>query len=91
MVQIRQLESKYRLAHINLPRDRLAFQRTHELLVSNDFREHPTNLLNRIKTEKLAGKLAFDVVYGAAVPLMPTLGVVKPYLSAEAKAFDPRR
>lgn len=52
---------------------------------------HLTNLLNRIKTEKLAGKRAFDVVYGAVVPLMHTLGVVKPYLSAEAKAFDPRR
>jgi hypothetical protein len=52
---------------------------------------HPTNLLYGIKTEKLAGKLAFDVVYGATVPLMPTLGVVKPYLLAEAKTFDPRR
>ena len=31
--------------------------------------------------------MAFDVVYGATVPLMPTLGVVKPYLSAEAKAY----
>lgn len=44
-------------------------------------------LLNRINTEKLAGKILFDVVYGATVPLLPALGVVKPYVSSQAQAY----
>jgi hypothetical protein len=44
-------------------------------------------LLNKIKTEKLAGKILFDVVYGATVPLLPALGVVKPYVSSQAQAY----
>ena len=64
-----------------------AFEKKYPFLKVEITRTSGENLLNRIKTEKLAGKMAFDVVYGATVPLMPTLGVVKPYLSAEAKAY----
>ncbi|MBI2368577.1 MAG: extracellular solute-binding protein [Deltaproteobacteria bacterium] len=64
-----------------------AFENKYPFLRVEITRTSGENLLNRIKTEKLAGKMAFDVVYGATVPLMPTLGVVKPYLSAEAKAY----
>jgi iron(III) transport system substrate-binding protein len=64
-----------------------AFEKKHPFLKVEITRTSGENLLNRINTEKLAGKLAFDVVYGATVPLMPTLGVVKPYLSSEAKAY----
>jgi iron(III) transport system substrate-binding protein len=64
-----------------------AFEKKYPFLKVEITRTSGENLLNRIKTEKLAGKIAFDVVYGATVPLMPTLGVVKPYLSAEAKAY----
>jgi iron(III) transport system substrate-binding protein len=64
-----------------------AFEKKHPFLKVEITRTSGENLLNRINTEKLAGKLAFDVVYGATVPLMPTLGVVKPYLSPETKAY----
>jgi iron(III) transport system substrate-binding protein len=64
-----------------------AFEKKYPFLKVEITRTSGENLLNRIKTEKLAGKVAFDVVYGATVPLMPTLGVVKPYLSPEAKAY----
>src|SRR6266498_1840360 len=64
-----------------------AFEKKYPFLKVEITRTSGENLLNRIKTEKLAGKMAFDVVYGATVPLMPGLGVVKPYLSAEAKAY----
>ena len=64
-----------------------AFEKKYPFLKVEITRTSGENLLNRIRTEKLAGKMAFDVVYGATVPLMPTLGVVKPYLSAEAKAY----
>jgi iron(III) transport system substrate-binding protein len=64
-----------------------AFEKKHPFLKVEITRTSGENLLNRIKTEKLAGKMAFDVVYGATVPLMPSLGVVKPYLSPEAKAY----
>ena len=64
-----------------------AFEKKYPFLRVEITRTSGENLLNRIKTEKLAGKMTFDVVYGATVPLMPTLGVVKPYLSAEAKAY----
>ncbi len=63
------------------------FEKKYPFLKVEITRTSGENLLNRIKTEKLAGKMAFDVVYGATVPLMPSLGVVKPYLSAEAKAY----
>jgi iron(III) transport system substrate-binding protein len=45
------------------------------------------NLLNRIRTEKLAGKILFDVVYGATVPLLPQVGVLQPYSSPEASTY----
>jgi iron(III) transport system substrate-binding protein len=64
-----------------------AFEKKYPFLKVEITRTSGENLLNRIKTEKLAGKMAFDVVYGATVPLMPSLGVVKPYLSPEAKAY----
>ena len=64
-----------------------AFEKKYPFLRVEITRTSGENLLNRIKTEKLAGKMTFDVVYGATVPLMPSLGVVKPYLSAEAKAY----
>jgi iron(III) transport system substrate-binding protein len=64
-----------------------AFEKKYPFLKVEITRTTGENLLNRITTEKLAGKLAFDVVYGATVPLMPSLGVVTPYLSAEATAY----
>jgi iron(III) transport system substrate-binding protein len=64
-----------------------AFEKKYPFLKVEITRTSGENLLNRIRTEKLAGKIAFDVVYGATVPLMPTLGVVKSYLSSEAKAY----
>src|SRR5215510_8459916 len=49
-----------------------AFEKKYPFLKVEITRTSGENLLNRIKTEKLAGKMAFDVVYGATVPLMPS-------------------
>jgi iron(III) transport system substrate-binding protein len=65
-----------------------SFEKKYPFLKVEITRTSGENLLNRIKTEKLAGKIGFDVVYGATVPLMPSLGVVAPYASPEAKAYS---
>src|ERR1051325_11741425 len=48
-----------------------SFEKKYPFLRAEITRTSGENLLNRIKTEKLAGKIGFDVVYGATVPLMP--------------------
>lgn len=64
-----------------------AFERKFPFLKVEITRTSGENLLNRIRTEKLAGKILFDVVYGATVPLLPALGVVSPYSSPEASGY----
>ncbi|MBI4525511.1 MAG: extracellular solute-binding protein [Deltaproteobacteria bacterium] len=64
-----------------------AFERKFPFLKVEITRTSGENLLNRIRTEKLAGKIVFDVVYGATVPLLPQIGVVKPYVSPEASVY----
>jgi iron(III) transport system substrate-binding protein len=63
------------------------FEQKYPFLKVDITRTSGETLLNRIKTEKLAGKILFDVVYGATVPLLPALGVVKPYVSSQAQAY----
>jgi iron(III) transport system substrate-binding protein len=63
------------------------FERKFPFLRMEITRTSGENLLNRIKTEKLAGKILFDVVYGATVPLLPALGVVSSYSSPEARGY----
>ena len=63
------------------------FEQKYPFLKVDITRTSGESLLNRIKTEKLAGKILFDVVYGATVPLLPALGVVKPYVSSQAQAY----
>ena len=64
-----------------------AFEQKHPFLKVEITRNSGEALLNRIRTEKLAGKTLFDVVYGATVPLLPAVGVVQPYLSVETPAY----
>jgi iron(III) transport system substrate-binding protein len=47
-------------------------------------------LLNRIRTEQLAGKFLFDAVSMAPVPILQSFKAIQPYCSPEAKAFDSR-
>jgi len=63
------------------------FEQKHPYLKVEITRNSGEALLNRIRTEKLAGKILFDVVYGATVPLLPALGVVTPYVSSQAQAY----
>src|ERR1051325_206822 len=65
-----------------------SFEKKYPFLKVEITRTSGENLLNRIKTEKLAGKIGFDVVYGATVPLMPSLGVITPYAAPEARAYS---
>lgn len=44
-------------------------------------------IINKIQTEKLAGKVLFDVVSASPVPLLEPLNLIKPYCSPEAAVF----
>src|SRR4051812_22844050 len=45
------------------------------------YRTSGGNMVNKVATEKRAGRILFDVIYGAAVPFLPTLSVLQPYES----------
>ena len=58
------------------------------------YRTSGENMVNKIATEKRAGKILFDVVFGASVPFLPSMQVLQPYESPEfaahlAKFRDP--
>ena len=40
------------------------------------YRTSGENMVNKIGTEKRAGRILFDVVYGASAPFLPALGVL---------------
>src|SRR5574341_501409 len=64
-----------------------AFENRYPFLKVQIYRTSGENMVNKITTEKRAGKVLFDLVYGAAVPFLPPLGVLQPYASAAAAAY----
>lgn len=64
-----------------------AFENRYPFLKVQIYRTSGENMVNKITTEKRAGKVLFDLVYGAAVPFLPPLGVLQPYASASAAAY----
>ncbi len=64
-----------------------AFEQRYPFIKVNYVRVGAENMLTKIRTEKSAGKLLFDVIYGGVAPLLTTLDVLQPYASTEAKAY----
>ncbi len=64
-----------------------AFEQRYPFVKVNYARVGAENMLSKIRTEKAAGKLLFDVIYGGVAPLFTTLDVLQPYASPEAKAY----
>jgi iron(III) transport system substrate-binding protein len=64
-----------------------AFQKKYPFLSVPITRSSGERLLNKVRTEQLAGKILFDVVFGATVPYLPAFNVLQRYSSPEAKAY----
>jgi len=64
-----------------------AFENKYPFLKVNITRTSGEQIINKIQTEKLAGKILFDVVSASPVPLLEPLNLIKPYCSPEAKVF----
>lgn len=64
-----------------------AFEQRYPFIKTDYVRVGAENMLSKIRTEKSAGKLLFDVIYGGVAPLLTTLDVLQPYVSTEARAY----
>ena len=64
-----------------------AFETKYSFLKVKITRTSGEQIINKIQTEKLAGKILFDAVSASPVPLLESLNLIKPYCSPEAKAF----
>ena len=64
-----------------------AFEQRFPFVKVNYVRVGAENMLSKIRTEKAAGKLLFDLIYGGVAPLLTTLDVLQPYASPEARAY----
>ena len=64
-----------------------AFEKKYPFLKVKITRTSGEGIINRIRAEKLAGKILFDVVSTIPVGLLEPLNVIKPYCSPEAKVF----
>jgi iron(III) transport system substrate-binding protein len=67
-----------------------AFETKYPFLRVKITRTSGEKLVNRIRTEQLAGKHLFDAVSMAPVPILETFSLIKPYCSREAKSFAPQ-
>jgi iron(III) transport system substrate-binding protein len=67
-----------------------AFEQKFSFVKVHYVRVGAENMLSKIRTEKAAGKLIFDVIYGGVAPLLTTLDVLQPYDSPEARAYADR-
>jgi iron(III) transport system substrate-binding protein len=67
-----------------------AFKAKHPGIAVKLYRTSGENMVNKVATEKRAGRILFDVIYGAAVPFLPRLGVLQPYQSPQFKFYDPK-
>jgi iron(III) transport system substrate-binding protein len=64
-----------------------AFENKYPFLKVKITRTSGEQIINKIQTERLAGKILFDVVSASPVPLLEPLNLIKPYCSPEATAF----
>jgi iron(III) transport system substrate-binding protein len=64
-----------------------AFEKKYPFLKVRITRTSGEGIVNRIRAEKLAGKILFDAVSTIPVGLLEPLNVIKPYCSPEAKVF----
>lgn len=64
-----------------------AFEQRYPFVKVNFIRVGAEKMLSKIRAEKSAGKILFDVIYGGVAPLLTTLDVLQPYASPEAKAY----
>ena len=64
-----------------------AFKAKYPSIAVKIYRTSGENMVNKIGTEKRAGRILFDVIYGASAPFLPALGVLQPYDSPELKAY----
>jgi ABC-type Fe3+ transport system substrate-binding protein len=63
------------------------FEKRYPFLTVKITRTSGEQIINKIQTEKLAGKMLFDVVSASPVPLLEPLNLIKPYCSPEMKSF----
>lgn len=66
-----------------------AFENKYPFLKVKITRTSGEQIINKIQTEKLAGKILFDAVSASPVPLLESLNLIKPYCSPEANVFPP--
>jgi iron(III) transport system substrate-binding protein len=64
-----------------------AFESKYPFLKVRITRTSGEKLINRIRTEQLAGRFLFDAVSAAPVPILESFNAIQPYCSPEAKAF----
>jgi len=64
-----------------------AFEAKYPFLKVRITRTSGEKLINRIRTEQLAGKFLFDAVSTAPAPILESFNAIQPYCSPEAKAF----
>ena len=64
-----------------------AFEQRYPFIKVNFVRVGAENMLCKIRAEKSAGKILFDVIYGGVAPLLTTLDVLQPYASPEAAVY----
>ena len=64
-----------------------AFEQKFPFVKVNYVRVGAENMLSKVRTEKAASRLLFDVIYGGVAPLLTTLDVLQPYASPEARAY----
>jgi iron(III) transport system substrate-binding protein len=67
-----------------------AFEAKYPFLKVKITRTSGEKLVNKIRTEQLAGKYLFDAVSMAPVPILESFNLIKAYCSPEAKAFAPQ-
>ena len=67
-----------------------AFKEKHPGVDVKIYRTSGENMINKIATEKRAGKILFDVIFGASVPFLPSMQVLQPYESPEFAAHLPK-
>jgi iron(III) transport system substrate-binding protein len=63
-----------------------AFKEKHPGIDVKIYRTSGENMVNKIATEKRAGKILFDVIFGASVPFLTSMQVLQPYESPEFAA-----
>ena len=63
------------------------FEQKYPFIKVDFIRVGAEKMLSKIRTERAAGKILFDVIYGGVAPLLTTLDVLQPYASPEAKAY----